>query len=83
MLAGVERDVDSDVATQLVGPHPRCGDHVFCVDGTLIGFHTPDPAIVGSDPINRYALEDPGAPFLGHVGHGHGGVDRGGLAVAR
>ena len=82
VLAGVQRDVHPDVASQLVGPHAGCGDDVLGVDRALVGVHADGTAVGGADALDRDALEDPGAPLPGHGGHGHGGVHGRCLTVA-
>ena len=82
MLTSVQWNVDAHVTAQLVGPHAGRGDHVLGVDGSLIGVDADRPAIGGADAFDGHAFEDPGAPLLGHVGHGHGGVHWRGLTVS-
>ena len=82
VLTGVQRNVDSHVTAQLVGPHAGRGDHVLGIDGSLIGIDANRLAIGGADVFDGHALEDPGAPLLGHVDHGHGGVHWRGLTIS-
>ena len=81
MLAGVQGDGDPDIPAQLVGPHSGRGYHVLSVNQSPVGIHADRPAVRGAYPLHRDSLDDASSTFLGHVGQGHGRVNRRGLPI--
>ena len=82
VLAGLQRHVDPDLGGEVAGPDSGGQHHRLGVDAALLGVDAGYGTVLRAQPGDGCVLDDAHAPASGALGQGHGGVHRGGVAVA-